>query len=159
MTVAVKNGKDVMQVVRTAVVHHGSTRDELIPILTDVNRELGYIPHEAVDEVSRLIGMPKSQLYSVASFYDMLSLKPRGRHVIKFCENAPCHVVGGRLVWQALRDQLKVKSGETTPDGRFTLLMTSCIGVCSVGPVVVIDDDVHGNVEPEQIVEILARYE
>ena len=85
---------------------------------------LGYIPHEAVDEVSRLIGMPKSQLYSVASFYDMLSLKPRGRHVIKFCENAPCHVVGGRLVWRYLRDQLKVKSGETTPDGRFTLLIT-----------------------------------
>ena len=76
MTVAMKNGKDVMQVVRTAVVQHGATRDELIPILTDVNRELGYIPHEAVDEVSRLIGMPKSQLYSVASFYDMLSLKP-----------------------------------------------------------------------------------
>ena len=159
MTVAVKNGKDAMQVVRTAVVHHGATRDELIPILTDINHELGYIPHEAVDEVSRLIGMPRSQLYSVASFYDMLSLKPRGRHVIKFCENAPCHVVGGRLVWQALRDALHVKSGETTPDGKFTLLMTRCIGVCAVGPVVVIDDDVHGNVEPEQIVEILARYE
>jgi NADH:ubiquinone oxidoreductase subunit E len=89
----------------------------------------------------------------------MLSLKPRGRHVIKFCENAPCHVVGGRLVWQALHDQLKVKPGETTPDGRFTLLTTSCIGVCSVGPVVVIDDDVHGNVEPEQIADLLARYE
>jgi len=89
----------------------------------------------------------------------MLSLKPRGRHVIKFCENAPCHVVGGRQVWQALHDQLKVKSGETTPDGRFTLLTTSCIGVCSVGPVVVIDDDVHGNVEPEQIADLLARYE
>jgi NADH-quinone oxidoreductase subunit E len=159
MTVAVKNGKDAMQVVRTAVVHHGSTRDELIPILTDINHELGYIPHEAVDEVSRLIGMPKSQLYSVASFYDMLSLKPRGRHVIKFCENAPCHVVGGRQVWQALHDALHVKSGETTPDGRFTLLTTSCIGVCAVGPVVVIDDDVHGNVEPEQVAEILARYE
>jgi NADH-quinone oxidoreductase subunit E len=159
MTVAVKNGKDTMQVVRTAVIQHGATRDELIPILTDINRELGYISHEAIDEVSRLIGMPQSQLYSMASFYDMLSLKPRGRHVIKFCENAPCHVVGGRQVWQALRDELKVKSGETTADGRFTLLTTSCIGVCSVGPVVVIDDDVHGNVGPGQIADLLARYE
>ena len=159
MTVAVKNGKDAMQVVRTAVVHHGSTRDELIPILTDINHELGYIPHEAVAEVSRLIGMPQAQLFSVASFYEMLSLRPRGRHVIKFCENAPCHVVGGRQVWQTLRDELKVKSGETTADDRFTLLTTSCLGICAVGPVVVIDDDVYGNVEPGQVAEILARYE
>jgi len=154
-----KNGKDVMQVVRSAVTQHGATRDELIPILTDVNHELGYIPQEAVAEVSRLIGMPKSQLYSVASFYDMLSLQPRGRHVIKFCENAPCHVVGGRQVWQALRDELKVKPGETTPDDRFTLTTTSCIGICAVGPVVVIDDDMYGNVEPGQVAGILARYE
>ena len=154
-----KNGKDVMQVVRSAVTQHGATRDELIPILTDVNHELGYIPQEAVAEVSRLIGMPKSQLYSVASFYDMLSLQPRGRHVIKFCENAPCHVVGGRQVWQALRDELKVKPGETTPDDRFTLTTTSCIGICAVGPVVVIDDDVYGNAEPGQVAGILARYE
>ena len=154
-----KNGKDVMQVVQAAVTQHGATRDELIPILTNVNHELGYIPREAIDEVSKLIGMPRSQLYSVASFYDMLSLKPRGRHVIKFCENAPCHVVGGRQVWQTLRDALKVECGETTPDDRFTLVTTSCLGICAVGPVVVIDDDVYGNVEPEQVAGILARYE
>ncbi len=159
MTAATKNGQDVMQVARAAVAHHGATRDELIPILTDVNHELGYIPHEAVAEVSRLIGMPQTQLFSVASFYEMLSLRPRGRHVIKFCENAPCHVVGGRQVWQTLRDELKVKSGETTADDRFTLLTTSCLGICAVGPVVVIDDDVYGNVEPGQVSEILARYE
>lgn len=153
-----KNGKDVMQVVRSAVTQHGATRDELIPILTDVNHELGYIPQEAVAEVSRLIGMPKSQLYSVASFYEMLSLHPRGRHVIKFCENAPCHVVGGRQVWQALRDELQVLPGETTPDDRFTLMTTSCLGICAVGPVVVIDDDVYGNIEPSQVAGILARY-
>ena len=79
--------------------------------------------------------------------------------MIKFCENAPCHVVGGRQVWQALRDELEVKSGETTPDDRLTLVTTSCLGICAVGPVVVIDDDVYGNVEPEQVAEILARYE
>lgn len=154
-----KNGKDVLQVVRAAVTHHGATADELIPILTDVNHELGYIPPEAIDEVSRLIGLSPTQLFSVASFYEMLSLKPRGRHVVKFCENAPCHVVGGRQVWQTLRAELHVTSGETTLDERFTLLTTSCLGICAVGPVVVIDDDVYGNVEPGQISEILARYE
>jgi NADH:ubiquinone oxidoreductase subunit E len=89
----------------------------------------------------------------------MLSTKPHGRHVVQFCESAPCHVVGGRQVWQALQDGLKLKSGETSPDGKWTLITTSCIGVCAVGPVIVIDEDVHGNVEPEQVAEILARYE
>ena len=159
MTVAVKNSEDTLQVVRSAITRHGATREELIPILTDVNHELGFIPPEAFDEISRLIGTPKSQLYSVASFYEMLSLRPHGRHVIKFCENAPCHVVGGRQVWQALRDELQVRPGDTTPDGKFTLMTTSCLGICAVGPVVVIDDDVYGNVEPGRLAKILARYD
>lgn len=159
MTVTVKNSEDMLHVVQAAITHHGATREELIPILTEVNHELGYIPPEAFDEISRSLRAPKSQLYSVASFYEMLSLRPHGRHVIKFCENAPCHVVGGRQVWQALRDELQVKSDDTTPDGKFTLMTTSCLGICAVGPVVVIDDDVYGNVEPQQIPAILARYE
>ena len=111
-----KNGKDVMQVVRAAVAQHGATRDESIPILTDVNHELGYIPHEAVAEVSRLVGMPQraSQSPSPVST-TCCRCSPRGRHVIKFCDNAPCHVVGGRQVWQALRDELKVNPARRRP--------------------------------------------
>jgi NADH:ubiquinone oxidoreductase subunit E len=101
----------------------------------------------------------ESQLYTLASFYDMLSTKPRGRNVIKFCENAPCHVVGGKAVWDALCETLDLKNGETTPDKKWTLVTTSCLGLCSVGPVVLINDDIYGNVSPEQIDEILARYE
>ena len=159
MTVATKNGPAAIQIVRETVTHHGASRDELIPILNDLNRELGYLSGETLNEVSRLIGVSRSQLFGVASFYQMLSTKPQGEHVIQFCESAPCHVVGGRQVWQTLRDELKVKSGETTADDRFTLLTTSCLGICAVGPVVVIDDDVYGNVEPGQVAGILARYE
>jgi NADH-quinone oxidoreductase subunit E len=101
----------------------------------------------------------ESQLYGLASFYDMLSTKPRGRHVIKFCENAPCHVVGGKAIWDTLKEELKLENGETTPDSKWTLLTTSCLGLCSVGPVVLIDDDIYGNVTPEQIPDILERYE
>jgi NADH:ubiquinone oxidoreductase subunit E len=88
----------------------------------------------------------------------MLSTKPRGRHVIQFCENAPCHVVGGREVFQALKDHLNLKPGETSPDGKWSLITTSCLGLCAVGPVITIDDDVIGNVKPDQISDILARY-
>lgn len=158
MTVGALKGQVVLDAVQAAVERHGTSRDELIPILNDINRELGYLPAEALEEVSKRLRAPKSQLFQVASFYHMLSTKPRGRHVIQFCESAPCHVVGGRQVWQALQDELKLKSGETSPDGKWTLITTSCLGVCGVGPVIIIDDDIFGNVTPAQVPEILARF-
>jgi NADH:ubiquinone oxidoreductase subunit E len=158
--------RDVSVVVNEAIEKHGATRDALIPILSEVNRVLGYIPAEAFQEVQKQLQyqeeqvyVSKSQLFGLASFYDMLSTKPRGRHVIKFCENAPCHVVGGKVVWDTLRETLQLKNGETTADKKWTLVTTSCLGLCSVGPVVLIDDDLYGNVDPDQIEDILARYE
>lgn len=155
-----KNGKDplIIEAVDTAIDHFGENREELIPILNHVNRKLGYLPSEALEEISTRLKSPRSQLFSVASFYHMLSTKPRGKHVIQFCESAPCHVVGGREVWQALTETLNIKEGETTPDGKWSLITTSCLGLCGVGPVIVIDEDAYGNVTPEQIKGILARY-
>jgi NADH:ubiquinone oxidoreductase subunit E len=158
MTSETKNGQLCIEAVHKAVERHGTAREELIPILTDVNREVGYLPREALDEISRLMKVPKSQLFSVATFYHMLSTKPRGQHVIQFCESAPCHVVGGREVWQAVQNALQIKSGETTPDGKWSLETTSCLGICGVGPVLVIDEDIYGNVAASQVPEILARY-
>ena len=158
--------RDVSAIVQEAVEKHGAKRDALIPILSEVNKVLGYIPAEAFQEVQKQLNaeeehtyVSKSQLFGLASFYDMLSTKPRGRHVIKFCENAPCHVVGGKAVWDTLSDTLDLKNGETTADDKWTLVTTSCLGLCSVGPVVLIDDDLYGNVSPDQIDEILERYE
>ena len=149
---------DVTTVVQQVVQRHGATRDALIPILSDVNRELGYVPAEALSEISKELRVPKSQIFSVATFYSMLNTQPRGRHLIQFCENAPCHIVGGLQVWQRLVEELKLKPGETSADGKWTLMTTSCIGLCSVGPLILVDDDVFGNVEPDQVPGILARY-
>jgi NADH:ubiquinone oxidoreductase subunit E len=88
----------------------------------------------------------------------MLSTKPVGRHVIRFCESAPCHVMGGRLLIQALIESLQLRPGETSSDGRWTLLTTSCLGTCGVGPVLWIDDDIYGNVTAEQLPDILGAY-
>lgn len=153
-----KDGKVVAAAVKSAVDRYGASQDELIPILNDVNREIGYLPGEALDEISRLLRVPKSHLFSVASFYRMLSTKPRGRHVIQFCESAPCHVAGGREVWMAVKESLQINEDETTPDGKWTLLTTSCLGVCGVGPVMLIDDDIYGNVTPAQVPAILEKY-
>lgn len=150
---------EMLETVRAVVERHGATREELIPILNEVNRKVGYLPAEALEEIGRLMRVPTSQLFSVATFYRMLSTKKLGRHVIQFCESAPCHVVGGREVWQALQDALNLEPGETSPDGKWSLLTVSCLGVCGVGPVVVVDEDMYGNITPAQVPEILAGYE
>ncbi len=159
MTDEHKNGNEVKKVVDEVIKRLGATPDELIPILNAVNRQVGYLPNEALEEISVQLQVPKSQLFSVATFYHMLSTKPRGKHVIQFCESAPCHVVGGREVWEALKAELKTEEDQTTPDGKWTLITTSCLGVCGIGPVIVIDDDIFGNVKPDQVAGILARYE
>ena len=152
-------------VIQAAVDHHGNTRDAIIPILQEVNQAFGYISGEALGKIRRMINAPEeglfladSHLYAIASFYQMFSLKPTGKHIIRFCESAPCHVVGGRQVIQALQDWLKITPGETTPDHRWTLLQTSCLGLCAVGPVFMVDDDIYGNVTPEHVPAILFKY-
>jgi NADH:ubiquinone oxidoreductase subunit E len=158
-----KNG--FTDIIAAAIEKNGHHHDALIPILLEINKAYGYIPGEALNEVRKQLLAPRdgifvqqSQLYGLASFYHMLSTRPRGRHVVLFCESAPCHVMGGRQVWQALQDVLQLKAGETTPDNRFSLVTTSCLGVCGIGPVVVVDEDMYGNVTPDQLPDILSKY-
>ncbi|MDY6845638.1 MAG: NADH-quinone oxidoreductase subunit NuoE [Chloroflexota bacterium] len=159
MATEVKEGQDIRKIVRTLVQNHGDEKAELIPILQEINREMGYISDEAIKELGERMNLPSSHIYSVATFYRMLSTEPRGRHVIQFCESAPCHVAGGRLVWQRLLRELGLEKGETRQDNKWTLLTTSCLGLCGVGPVMIIDNDIYGNVTPEQVPGILSNYE
>lgn len=164
MMVAV-NKLDVETIVCTAIEQHGNTREALIPVLSEINRFFGYIPSEALTEIRQRMHLPEdglfvheSQLFSIASFYHMLSTIPQGMHVVRFCESAPCHVVGGRDIFNAVKNHLKLKAGETSPDKKWTLLTTSCLGVCGVGPVLLVDADIYGNVRPENVPDILAKY-
>lgn len=148
-----------------AVRQHGSGRDALIPILSELNKALGYIPAEAFGKMRRHINAPQeglfladSHLFAVASFYQMFSLQPTGAHVIRYCESAPCHVVGARQVLEAIQEELQIQPGETTRDREWSLIPTSCIGVCGVGPVFLVDEDLYGNVTPDRVHEILDRY-
>lgn len=157
---------NLTELVNAAIGKHGATRDAVIPILSEINRALGYIPVAALPEIRRHIHVPQegvfladSHLYSAASFYQLFSLEPLGRHVIRFCESAPCHVMGGRQVIDTLQSELGLKPGQTSPDQKWTLLMTSCLGVCGVGPVFLVDQDIYGNVTPAKVHEILAKYD
>ena len=154
------------EVIQHSVEHQGAQRASVIPILNEINETLGYIPVEALGQIRRQINAPEeglfladSQLFATASFYSMFSLKPLGKHVIHFCESAPCHVVGARAVIEAIQSHLNLQVGGTTEDNQFTLLTTSCIGLCSVGPVFQVDDDLYGNVTPACVPGILEKYQ
>lgn len=157
--------KELDAIIQGAIAQHGPGREAVIPVLAEINEALGFIPTEAFGKIRRLLNKPEeglfladSHLFATASFYQMFSLTPTGKHVIRFCESAPCHVVGAREVIKAIQTHLNIKVGDTTADRNFTLRATSCLGVCSVGPVFLVDDDIYGNVTPERVPGILAKY-
>ncbi|HHY96057.1 MAG TPA: NADH-quinone oxidoreductase subunit NuoE [Firmicutes bacterium] len=130
----------------------------LLPILQGIQGEMGWISEEAMVEVAEALGIHPSKVYGVATFYTLFATQPKGEHVIRVCASAPCHVPGAGAVLEALKRALGVNVGQTTPDGKFTLELTSCIGVCGVAPAIMIDDQVYGNLKPADIGAILARY-
>lgn len=134
-------------------------RGDLIPILHKITQRFGYISSQALYEISDQTSIPLAEVFSVATFYRMLPTQQRGRHVILFCESLPCHVVGGRELLQALKSELQLEPGQTSQDQRWTLLTTSCLCVCNFGPVISIDGNIHGNLTPESLPEILNKYE
>ena len=150
--------KGVTAVVEELIERYGDSQEALVEILRDMNQQKGYLTRESLDAVAQRLELPSSTVYSVASFYSLISLKPLGKHVIRFCEDAPCHVAGGREIWETLEQEIGVPFGETTLDGQWSLLTTSCIGACAVGPVMMIDDDIYGNLTADKVREILARY-
>lgn len=154
-----KNEEETILGVQKIVKRIGATRADLISVLQAITNDFGFISQTAMEELSALMNLPTKEIYSVATFYRMLSTQPRGRHVVQFCESAPCHVVGGREVIATLKKALALEPGQTSPDKKWTLLSTSCLGVCGMGPVILIDTDMYGNVTPEQVKEILSRYE
>lgn len=159
MTVNTKDSKDLVKTVDLIIDEFHAKKEELIPILMKVSLELGYISTKALEQISERMRIPQSQVYSVASFYRLIYTKPTGRHVIKFCESAPCHVAGGREIWNAVQKELNIKPGETSADGKWTLTTTSCLGVCAVGPVMLVDEDIYGNLTLDQLPVILGKYE
>jgi NADH-quinone oxidoreductase subunit E len=152
------NADEILAFTDRVVDAHHVDPEALVEILREVNEQSGHLSREQLQRIADRLSLRVSKVYSVASFYSMISLKPLGRHVIRFCQDAPCHVVGGREVWEALEQELGIPFGETTLDGEWSLLTTSCIGACAVGPVMMIDDNIYGNLTPVKAREIINRY-
>jgi len=130
----------------------------LVSILQDIQAEYKYLPRKALERVSKSLNVPLSQVYSVATFFKALSLTPRGRHLINVCLGTACHVRGAVRILETMERDLKIKAGENTPDLRFTLETVNCVGACALGPVVIVDEEYHGQMTTEKVKGILEHY-
>jgi NADH-quinone oxidoreductase subunit E len=130
----------------------------LIPALQRVQALDGYISRERMLEIHRQSGIPLSQIYGVATFYSQFRLRPVGKYIVRVCHGTACHVSGAKAITKAVEDYLKIETGETTPDRLFTLETVSCLGCCSLAPVIMVNDATWGNLEPAELKKILRRY-
>ncbi|MCL6638131.1 MAG: NADH-quinone oxidoreductase subunit NuoE [Firmicutes bacterium] len=130
----------------------------LIQVLHRAQEIVGYVPREVQERVAEGLDVPLSDVYGVVSFYALFSLKPKGKYKISVCAGTACYVRGTVQVLEALEKELGVKPGETTDDGKFSVEVVRCLGACGLGPVMMINEDVHGRLDPGQIPGILACY-
>lgn len=129
-----------------------------LAMLQDIQKEYGFIPREAMEDISKYLSIPISNIYSLATFYKALSLKPKGKHIIKVCSGTACHIRGSDSIKEQLLEELGIKPGETTLDGVFSIEVVNCLGACALAPVMVIDDKYYGNMTKEKVKEIINQY-
>jgi len=130
----------------------------LMQTLHKAQEIFGYLPIEVQKFIAHEVDVPLAEVYGVATFYTQFSITPKGKHKIGVCLGTACYVKGSQLVLDKLSKELKVSVGETTEDNEFTLEATRCLGCCGLAPVMMIDGDVYGKLEPKKIPEILAKY-
>ena len=130
----------------------------LIQLLLDIQQEFNWIPQEAANRISVRLNIPLSQVYRVASFYKAMSLMPRGRHLVNVCLGTACQVRSGAKIIERIEQILDIEAGQTTPDMKFSLERVNCLGCCALGPVMVVDNDYHGNMSPARVKKVLESY-
>ena len=137
---------------------YGARESAILAILQDIQAEEKYLPKETLEYVSQRMQIPLGQVFRIATFYNALSLKPRGRHKIDVCLGTACHVRGGEKILNKLERDLGVSVGETTKDKRFTVEAVHCVGCCSLGPVAVVDGDVYGRLSQDKVPALLKDF-
>jgi NADH-quinone oxidoreductase subunit E len=144
--------------IEAELAHYPDKRAVCIDAMKVVQQHRGWVSDEALRDVAEFLEMPVAELDSVATFYNLIFRKPVGRHVIMVCDSVSCWVMGYERLRDHLTKRLGIKLGETTPDGRFTLLPIVCLGTCDHAPAMMVDNDLHRDLEIEKIDAILEQY-
>jgi NADH:ubiquinone oxidoreductase subunit E len=137
----------------------GNDKENLIMILQAIQRRYNFLPQPTLKYLAEKIDVPYSQIYGVGTFYATFSLEPKGRNIISICLGTACHVRGGERVRDRIEDTLNLNGKATTEDMRFTLEGVRCIGCCSLGPVIKVNEDVHGRIGADEVEKVLDKYE
>ncbi len=137
---------------------YGNENEALLPCLHSAQEKCGYLSEEVLSFLAEKLKLPPVEVYSVATFYSMFNLEETGKYIIRVCVSLPCYLRGSGEILKALKDELNISSGQTTPDKKFTIEAVSCLGVCDKSPVVMINDEVYGNLTPQKIKEIIQQY-
>ena len=145
--------------VKPILKKYQNDKSALIDILHDTQAAIGYLPKDALEEISSGLDLPMSRVYCVVTFFKAFSLTPRGRNLINVCMGTACHVRGSDRVLEQVEKELGIKSGENTPDLKFTLETVNCVGACALGPMVIIGEDYHGEMTPEKVSDVLKNYQ
>jgi len=138
--------------------HGGDRRSAVTEALVIVQRHRGWVPDEAVADLADFLKMSPDEVDGIATFYSLIYRRPVGRHVILVCDSVSCWIMGYRTIREHLGKRLGIALGETTADGRFTLLPVACLGACEQAPAMMVDEDLHGTLTAEKVDEILERY-
>ncbi|MHB8830280.1 MAG: NADH-quinone oxidoreductase subunit NuoE [Syntrophales bacterium] len=143
--------------VKEIVQGYGGDRSYLVPIMQDVQKELGYLSKDALMAISANLGVPVSRVYEVATFYKAFSLKPKGRHHISLCMGTACHVRGAEFIAANITSMLGIRDGETTADLEYSFETVGCLGACALGPIVVVDGEYHGEMNIAKTTKLLKK--
>jgi NADH-quinone oxidoreductase subunit E len=135
-----------------------ATRDALIPILQEVQQEVGYLSRDSVVRIGQHLNLPASKVFGVATFYNQFRFQPQGRNHIQVCRGTACHVKGSAAILDAVKRELKIDVGQTTRDGEFSLEVVACIGACGLAPVICINGEFHAGVSTKTVGKIIDSY-
>lgn len=133
-------------------------QDKLLVLLEEVQDKNGYLSHNLLAEIAQNLNLSISDVYGVATFYSFLSIKPLGRNIIRVCKSLPCYLKNATPIIDCVTKEIGIVPGETTADGRFSFQLTNCIGACDRAPAMMINHDIHGDLTPKKISEILMGY-
>ena len=145
----------VSQKIQALIDKYPQKRSALIPSLYLAQKEAGYISHETACEIARIFDLSPNEVYEVVSFYTMFHKKPVGKYVIQVCTNISCMICDAEEIVAHLTKKLGIKLGETTADGKYTLLEVECLGSCGTSPVIQINDDYYEELTPQKVDQIL----
>lgn len=149
--------EDVKSKIDAIIEKYIGERGALIQLLLEIQRELNWIPREAIKRINELLGIPESEIYRVASFYTAMSLTPRGKYLVRVCTGTACYIRGAQRVLTAAEKAIGIRAGETTSDLKFTLQTVNCLGCCALGPVVEINGKYYGLLTPKNLENLISN--